>query len=65
MKHLDPPPPYSPLMLLGFDEKEYLKELANEDLEKSVEVGGNIDLDATETSMAIDGILDADASPIV
>ena len=42
--------------------EEYLKELVDEDWEKSAKVGGNLGLNAAWTSMAIDGSLDANAS---
>ncbi|GFZ01497.1 hypothetical protein Acr_15g0001060 [Actinidia rufa] len=65
VEQLDPPPPYSSLVLSGFNEEEYLKEPTDEDLEKYAEVGSNLGLDATEASTAVDGGLDADASPVV
>ncbi|GFS35917.1 hypothetical protein Acr_00g0042680 [Actinidia rufa] len=65
VEQLDPPLPYSPLMLPGFNEEEYLKELAYEDLEKCAEVGGNLSLDTAETSTTVNGSLDVDASLIV
>ena len=43
---LDPPQPYSPLVLFEFNEEKYLKESVDKDLGKSAEVSGNLDSNA-------------------
>ena len=60
---VDPPQPYSTLVLPDFNEEEYLKELADEDLEKSPEIVNNLSQDAAEANTAAKGALNADVSP--
>ncbi|GFZ05815.1 hypothetical protein Acr_17g0013870 [Actinidia rufa] len=65
VESVDPPHPYSPFVLPGFNEEEYLKEPVDEDLEKFVEVGNNLSQDAIEANTVAEGGLNADASPVV
>ncbi|GFY97784.1 hypothetical protein Acr_12g0003250 [Actinidia rufa] len=64
VEQLDPHQPYSPLVLSDFNEEEYFKEHANEELERFAEVadaGGNPVLNAVGTSATSGGAFEVDA----